>query len=360
MAVSRAFVEATAARCGVPVTGDFNGAEQLGAGLFHVTCAGGQRCSTAVAFLDPVRERLTVITGATALRVEVENGRAVGVRYRDRRGEAVVRARREVILSAGAIGSPQLLMLSGIGPADALRAQGITPVVDLPEVGKNLQDHVMVGMIYRARNSLSVSTLRALGWMVRWTLTRRGPFASNLVEAGAFLPGGLQLHFIPFGTEHPNADEPYDPTPGSFFSIYPTLLYPQSRGEIRLRSADPTAAPAIDPRYLAEEADVRTLVDGMTLSREIAAAAPLASFRGDEVFPADDLRADLRRRLSTTFHPVGTCAMGTVVDAQLRVRGVDGLRVADASVMPRIVGGNTNAPTIMIAEKAADLMTEKA
>jgi choline dehydrogenase len=376
--VSRAFVEATAKRCGVRVTDDFNGDEQEGAGHYQVTVRDGARASTAVEFLDTVargRDNLAIVTGALATAVVVEGGRARGVRCRVNGREEVFEASKEVIVSGGTVGSPHLLLLSGIGPADELRSAGVKVVQDLPGVGKNLQDHLLALVVYESasRDVHPQSIFNRLAWVARYAVTGAGPMRRSPVEAGAFVRStpaqprpDVQYHFVPFGTPEPNTDEERPVPPGRRFSIYPGLIYPRSVGEVRLASADPVAAPVIDPRYLSDDADLAHLVAGVRQSREIAATAPLASFAAREVFPGSDctsdeaIRASIVGSANTIFHPVGTCKMGSdaaaVVDAELCVRGVEGLRVVDASVMPRIVGGNTNAPTIMIAEKAADLI----
>jgi len=266
-------------------------------------------------------------------------------------------------------------MLSGIGPADHLVKHGVSVTADLPGVGENLQDHLLTVAQYECpEGSATRFTLPALLlWIARYAATGTGEIAASPLEAGGFmrtradLPRpDLQFHFVPFGVERPNTDVKRDPPVGRFFCILPSLIYPKSRGTIRLRSSDPGEAPAIDPHYFEHPGDLDLLVQGVHLSREIARTEPLARFRGKEITPGDgvtsdaELRRSIKGRVNTIFHPVGTCKMGVderaVVDPELRVRGVTGLRVADASIMPTIVGGNTNAPTIMIAEKAAALM----
>lgn len=379
--VSQAFIEAAARHCGVGVNHDFNGDDQDGFGRFHQMVRDGVRCSTAFAYLRPAlaRPNLTVVSSATVLGLVLEGSRAVGVRYQRSGRVEVARAEREVILSAGAIGSPQLLQLSGIGPADHLRQHGVGVAVDLPGVGSNLQDHVLTGVQYETagQGSVELTIAKLLFWMARYSLTGRGPIERSPLEACGFVRTraelgcpDLQFHFVPFGVDRPNTDVKRDPPVGRYFILIPSLLYPKSRGTIRLRSSDPRQAPAIDPRYLSAPEDMALLVHGVKLSREIAATEPLARYRGREVTPGarattdEQLRANIRERLNTIFHPVGTCKMGVdsdaVVDPELRVRGVGGLRVADASIMPTIIGGNTNAPVVMIAEKAADLIRGRA
>ena len=356
---------------------DFNGAEQEGVGRFQATIRNGVRCSTALAYLLPARRRknLKVHTGAAACRIELEGGRAVGVSYELNGTPQRVRARREVIISAGAIGSPHLLLLSGIGPADELRAHGIPVAVDLPGVGKNLQDHVFAPLGYRDPGGLcaDVSPVNLMRWWGRYALSRSGPLSSNTAETGGFVRTGaslsrpdIQFHFMPVGSTQVNFDRAAFAPSGRAFSILPTLLYPRSRGEIRLHGADPRQAPLIDPRYFDDPEDLRVLTRGVQLGQQIARSRLLDAHRGESLTPLNELQdekvlqTELRRRCNTLFHPVGTCKMGSdrmaVVDAALRVHGVPGLRVVDASIMPTIVGGNTNAPTIMIAEKAADLI----
>ena len=371
---AKAFVEATAARCKVAVTDDFNGAEQEGAGHYQVTVRRGHRASTAVAFLDPVRERanLTVITDALATSLVIDGDRVTGVRYRTKGSDDVLHA-REVIVCGGALGSPQLLLLSGIGPADELRAVKVESRHELPGVGKHLQDHLLATVMYEAspQAGRALTKGRMLWWMGQHLAGGGGPAATPAVDAGAFVRSSpaaklpdVQFHFTPWGVTVPT-DAPFDPAFGRLVTLCPGLIYPRSHGEVRLRSADPAEAPAIDPRYFSAPEDLEHLVSGVELAREIAATDPLAKLLGPEKFPGpsvtsrDAIRAAVRASCNTIFHPVGTCRMGTderaVVDPELRVRGLRGLRVADASVMPEIIGGNTNAPTIMIAEKCADL-----
>jgi choline dehydrogenase len=370
-------VEAAKDALGVQGNTDFNGASQEGAGRFQATIRGGKRCSSSVAFLRPAlsRPNLTVETGALAAGLRIEKGRAVGVRYRQGKESKEVRATREVILSSGSIGTPHLLMLSGIGPAEELRALGVPVVVDLPGVGKNLQDHIMVPVPIedKARITGNVSPLNLLRWLARHRMTSAGPMASNAAEGGAFVRStasatrpDLQFHFLPVASSQVSYDDQMFMPKGHGFVMIPTLLYPESRGEIRLASGDPAVRPVVDPRYFSEDADLRALVEGVRLAQRMARSKTLAHCRGKALSPLVDaedeatLRTEVIRRCNTLFHPVGTCKMGSdgsaVVDASLRVRGVEGLRVVDASVMPTIVGGNTNAPTIMIAEKAADLI----
>ncbi len=366
-----AMVEAAAA-VGIPRIDDFNREDQTGVGLNQVTQRRGRRASTAFAFLNPARKRrnLTVLTSALVSRVTLENGRAVGVTYLDARGKShSVRASREVVLSGGAINSPQLLMLSGIGPADALRALGIEVVLDLPGVGQNLVDHPALGLIQESRLPVSLLLAEGLSSIVSYLTRRLGPLSSNIAEACAFvksrpdLPAcDLQFHLAPVEYDLRLESEPTVHA----FTIGAALVAPKSVGQLRLASTDPRKAPVIDPAYLSdpEGEDLRSLTASLRLGREIAGAAPLAPFRGAELKPGPAVRSDaeleayVRSHTSTLYHPVGTCRMGTdgsgVVDSKLRVRGVNGLRVADASVMPVIPRGNTNAPTIMIAERAAE------
>ena len=357
--LSEAFIEACG-QTGIPRTADFNGEEQWGAGLYRVTQRGGKRLSAARAFLpreiQTRRPNLRVETGAHATRVVFEGGRAVGVEY-VKDGRAVqARAEREVVLSGGAINSPQLLMLSGVGPADQLRRLSIPVVADLPGVGENLQDHLMCGVSHACTRPVSLANAESVGNILKYLVMGSGPLTSNVAEAGAFprTHPAIQLLFAPaYYIEHG-----FQKPEGHGYSIGATLLRPASVGRLWLRSADPMAAPAIDPAYLREAADLDQLVDGVKLAREIFGARAFAPYRGAEVLPGPgaDLAAFVRERAETLYHPVGTCAIGAVVDCYLSVRGVEGLRVVDASVMPDVPSGNTNAPTLMIAERAAAMI----
>jgi choline dehydrogenase-like flavoprotein len=371
-ALSERFVEAVD-DAGYGRNEDFNGPSQEGAGLFQVTQRRGRRWSTAAAFLRPAmrRRNVEVITAATVQRVIVDGPRATGVEYHAApNGTRQVHCRREVILSAGAFGSPQLLMLSGIGPGDHLASHGIRSVVDLP-VGDHLQDHPYVTHIYESKVGPTLEDAEAPANLAKFVALRRGPLTSTVAEAGAFLRSrdglatpDLQFHFAPGYF----FDHGFVAAPGRSFTLGPVLVSPKSRGRVRLRSADPFAPPSIVGHHLQDPDDVDALVRGMEIAREIASCHALAEIRGKELEPGpavksrDQLEAYLRAHLQLLYHPVGTCRMGppgdAVVGPDLRVHGVDGLRVADASVMPVIIGGNTNAPTIMIAEKAADLIRD--
>ncbi|OOY09875.1 GMC family oxidoreductase N-terminal domain-containing protein [Thioclava sp. F36-7] len=374
-AISRAFIEACeAVQC--PPNEDFNGPRQEGAGLYQVTQfwdgpRKGERCSAAAAYLHPVmaRPNLTVLTRARAEKIEIADGRATGAIVRQGRKRMKIEAAREVIVSAGAFGSPQLLMLSGIGPADHLREVGIEPRLDLPGVGANLQDHLDYVISYTSpRPDVVGLNPRGLMRLARaagaWRKHGEGLFASPMAEGGAFLRSDpsltrpdLQIHFV-VGIVDQHMRKPHL---ADGWSAHICPLRPQSRGTLRLASSDPRAAPLIDPEYLSDPRDAELLLKGARLLDRIAEAEPLRPWRGRRLYPHDGtdegLMADIRARADTIYHPVGTCAMGqgdmSVVDPQLRVCGIDGLRVVDASVMPRLISGNTNAPTIMIAERAA-------
>ncbi len=361
----------------LPITADFNGARQEGCGLFQVTQIDGERCSAARAYLRPRlgrRANLRVETRARALRLVFDGRRVVGAEIFAKGERRVVRARRETLVSLGAFGSPQLLMLSGIGEAAALHALGIAPVVELPGVGANLHDHpdVVLGYQSASRDLLGVSfggfaaLISAIG---RYRRERRGMVATNGAEAGGFLKTrpelerpDVQLHFV-VGILDDHVRKIHL---GHGFTCHVCALKPKSRGAVRLASPDPLAAPLIDPNFLAEREDVETLVAGFKLTRRIMEAPALRAHWTRELFSADvdsddEIRAFLRRRVDTVYHPVGSCAMGpdpakAVVDAALRVHGVEALRVVDASIMPEIIAGNTNAPVIMIAEKAAEMI----
>jgi choline dehydrogenase-like flavoprotein len=377
--VSEAFVDAFVAAGIAPKIDDFNGASQEGASTFQMTCSDRMRSSSAVAFLHPAIERgnVTLVTEATVAGLIIEKGRARGVRYVKDGQTHEVRVEREVIVSAGVIGSAQILQLSGIGPADELRKLGVTPVADVPGVGKNLHDHLMVPLRFLATKETghrSTATHFLKGMMDEY-LFGKGWFGKTFLEGGAFVKSdasrplpNLQFHSIPWAYPEPNDDGPGEPKIDKrhSFTILPGLIYPKSRGEVRLRSRDPLEAPHIDPHYLEDDDDMKVLLAGIDIARTIAASKPLAAYLHSEATPGiqvkseADLRAFVRLFAKTIYHPVGTCRMGVdamaVVDPELRVRGIEGLRVADASIMPSIVGGNTNAPSIMIGERASALI----
>lgn len=360
--LSDAFVTAAVA-AGLPANPDFNGTEQHGVGFYQATVRRGRRAGTAQAFLAPASRRpnLTVRTHATVHRILVEGGRAVGVAAEIDGTVEEFHAEHEVVLSAGAIASPKLLMLSGIGPAAELSAHGIPVVVDHPGVGRNLQDHLTIGVGWRVHGMPTLESALRPGNVLRYLAARRGPLASHVVEAGGFAatgggPPNLQIHAAPVLFENHGLTPP--PYPG--YTIGVSLLTPRSRGSITLGSDDPAAHPLIAPGYGTEPHDIELLLDGLELAVDIGTQPALDRHFGD-LYELDGTdRATLRRwtrtRAESIYHPAGTCAMGDVVDEALRVRGVEALRVCDASVMPTVTRGNTNAPTIMIAEKTADLL----
>ncbi|MEZ0365006.1 GMC family oxidoreductase [Mycobacterium sp. pUA109] len=377
--VTESYMAALSATTGVGMNDDYNGAQQAGVAALQQNARAGRRVGTDRGYLSDAPPNLRVITGATATRVIVQDSRAVGVELvesRNRRSLAPARASREVVISAGSLGSPRLLMLSGIGHAAHLRAHGIDVIADLP-VGDNLHDHLFVPMSYLAPGGRSASPVSFAGAMVRECVRPRSTYlAHTLFEAVAFVNCGLrtgtgvpdlQMFILPMSYPE-NQDKPglhlaADSSPS--LTLMPTMIYPESRGTVRLASSDPFTLPLIDPNYLAEPRDLATLVAGMELVRETVGHSAIAPELGREVLPAADQEgADLadfvRRNASGVYHPVGTCRMGTderaVVDPALRVGGVNGLRVADASIMPSIVGGNTNAAAMMIGERAAELI----
>jgi len=368
--LSHAFVEA-GIEVGIPLTRDFNGPEQDGVGFYQVTQRGGLRHSAAVGYVHPIlsRPNLTLQTSAHVTGVLLENARAVGVSYIQNGQSHQVNANKEVILSGGAINSPQLLMLSGIGPADHLKALDIPVVADLPGVGQNLQDHPAIVVLYACNQPISLASAQTAENLQDFIDNKMGPLTSNVAECGAFvrtqadLPmPDIQYHFAPVYYLNHGFTVPE----GDGFTIAPCVLHPRSRGYIALRSTDPTAAPIIQPNYFADEEDMRVLVEGVKIARKLGETRAFAPFRDVETHPGTQAQSDeeiaayIRSYVETLYHPVGTCKMGNdsmaVVDAHLRVHGIEGLRVIDASIMPTVVGGNTNAPTIMIAEKAADLI----
>jgi choline dehydrogenase len=350
---------------GIAPTDDHNGPRQEGAGWFQLTQRNGRRCSTAVAYLHPAvaRGNVEVLTDTLATRIVFDGERAAGVEVLRNNTLETVRAEREVIVCAGAYHSPQLLLLSGIGPADELRALGIEPRVDLP-VGKNLQDHPIVVIVWLT-DQPSLGTAMTPENLALFEREGRGPLTSGFCDGGAFIrtrpeldAPDIQFHFGGGAAIRESADPPI---PHDGFTIYPTLLAPTSRGQVTLRGALAHAKPRILHNYYTTEDDTRTVIDGTRVALEIASRPALRKLRtADWAVPESDSDADIlrfaRHNTRTIFHPVGTCAMGTVVDSELRVHGLERLRVVDASVMPTVPRGNINAPTIMVAEKAADII----
>ena len=371
--LSDVFLQATA-EAGFPQTKDFNGSKQEGFGYYQVTQRNGARCSSAVAYLDPVRERknLKVLTGALVTKLKIENGRVTAVHYRHNGKPCCEGVEREVLLSGGALNSPQMLMLSGIGPAEQLRKHGLDVVADLPGVGANLQDHLDICTLQRCTKNITYDRISDVAVAFNYYLFRRGAGTSNVAESGGFLRSPLaederadmQFHFVPAMLD----DHGRHRMKGNGYTLHACQLRPYSRGHLYLKSAAPDQKIGIHANYLsdAEGRDLDRLLEAVRISRVILAQPAFAPYRGEEIFPGDALttRAQLtdfvRRKAETIYHPIGTCRMGndaeSVVDTQLRVRGIDGLRVVDASVMPKLIGGNTNAPTIMIAERAAAMI----
>jgi choline dehydrogenase len=378
--IYKAFIQA-GAQAGYLVTRDFNGRQQEGLGPYHLTIRDGERWSASAAYLKPivdVRPNLRVISNAFAGRIIIEGKKAVGVEFSAGPGRPVqtVHARREVLVCGGAFQSPQLLMLSGIGPADDLNKLGIPVEQDAPEVGRNLQDHLDVSLIYEMTKPISMYSktkgLKQPMVGLQYVFTKQGHGRTNHLHAGAFLKTrgeldrpDIQLHLV-------NAvmiDHAREKADRDGFTVHACQLRPESRGDVRLASRNPFDAPLIDPRYLAEEIDRRTLRDAVRMVREIVGQDALRLYRGPEMRPGADVRTDaeidawIRRFGETIYHPVGTVRMGAdekaPLDGELRVRGIESLRVIDASAMPTLIGGNTNAPTIMIAEKASDMIRGK-
>ncbi|MGI9476074.1 MAG: GMC family oxidoreductase, partial [Hyphomicrobiaceae bacterium] len=362
------FIEA-AGEIGIPSLNDFNGAEMEGAGYFQLTARDGRRCSTAVGYLHPVkgRKNLHVATHAHTKHILLDGKRATGVAF-DRNGVAeTAAATREVILAAGAIGSPQILMLSGIGPAAHLQDHGLDVAADMPGVGANLQDHLQTRMVFKTSRPITLNDqlrnpLRKVAMGIEYALTRRGPLTMGASQACAFVRSRAELEApdIQFHVQPLSADKPGDGTHKfSAFTSSTCQLRPESRGRIELKTTDPHDHPAIHPNYLDTELDRWTTIEGIKISRRIMAAPAMASVIASEHLPGSDVQSDdellaaAREISQTIYHPVGTCKMGSdamaVVDERLRVHGVGGLRVVDASIMPTLTSGNTNAPTIMIA-----------
>ena len=375
-------VIAGAGELGIARNDDFNGAAQEGAGYYHLSTRRGWRCSTAVAYLKPARRRqnLRIETGAQAARIAFNGRRAGGVSYRRRGAEHIARARREVLLCAGAVQTPQLLQLSGVGPEALLRSFDIPVVHELPGVGENLQDHLQARVIYECTRPITTnddlaSFWRTIGMGIDYLFTRDGPMAVGINQGGIFARAcpdattpDVQFHIATL-----SSDMAGSPTHAfSGFTMSVCQLRPQSRGWVRIRSADPLTAPAMQANYLSTQADRETLIAGIRLARRIAATGALSPYVKSEYRPGPEVESDAdllefaRNTGGTIFHPSGTCKMGdasdhqAVVDPELRVHGVDGVRVVDCSIMPTLTSGNTNVPVIMIAEKAADLILRDA
>lgn len=378
--IYKAFIQA-GKQAGYPVTRDFNGYQQEGVGPYHLTIRDGERWSAAAAYLKPivgVRPNLTIISNAHAGRIIIERKTAVGVELSAGPGKPVqsVYAKREVLVCGGAFQSPHLLLLSGIGPADELKKLGIPVEVDSPDVGRNLQDHLDASVIYEMTKPISMySKTRGLKQPMiglQYLFAKQGHGRTNHLHAGAFLKTrgeldrpDIQLHVVnAVMIDHARVKADRDG-----FTVHVCQLRPESRGTVTLASRNPFDGPLIDPRYLAEEVDRRTMRDSVRIVRDICSQSALDLYRGVEMRPGEQIRTDaeidawIRQNAETIYHPVGTCRMGVddkaPVDEELRVRGIDSLRVIDASVMPTLIGGNTNAPTIMIAEKMSDLLRGK-
>jgi choline dehydrogenase len=373
--LSDAFVEA-ATQAGIPRNHDFNGATQEGVGYYQTTTRNGRRGSTARTYLRAARERrnLKIETNALVQRILFDGKRASGVSYRQNGVPRTAKARREVLVSSGAYNSPQILQLSGVGPGELLRRNGIDVVHEMAGVGESLQDHLQVRIVTRCSKAITINddvmSLRRKAMMgLRYAFLRKGPLTIAAASAGAFFKThtrlatpDVQIHFIPFSTD--KMGEKLHAFSG--FTAHVCQLRPESRGSVRIRSADPAASPEIRINYLTTETDRTTNIEGLKILRKILAAPALKPFVAGEEEPGpnvtsdEDLLAYARQRSSTVFHPTSTCRMGNdataVVDQRLRVRGLDGLRVIDASIMPDLVSGNTNAPVVAIAEKASDMI----
>lgn len=373
--ISRAFVAANR-EFGLPENDDFNGETMYGTGFYQVNCRDGLRRSTSVSFLRPIRHRknLTVLTEQRVTRILTHHGKATGIEVADGTARKVYSTANEIILSSGAINSPRLLILSGIGDAKSLSALGIQPVLDLPGVGQNLHDHLNVNVHVQTHARISYDGHDRLPWAAihgaRWLFSRKGPAASVIVEAASFHKGhsaerpDLQIHVAP-ATVVRGGQTKID---GYGFTVNSTFLRPQSRGEVTLRSSNPFDEPLIDPNYLGHEVDKAKAIESIRTIRQILSQPAIRDMISHERLPGRSAQSDaeimryIRQYACCDYHPVGTCKMGNdagaVVDSKLRVHGIDGLRVIDSSIMPVLTSGNTNAPTIMIGEKGADLVKQ--
>ncbi|MGW4247746.1 GMC family oxidoreductase, partial [Nocardia sp. NPDC004722] len=377
--IAEEFMTAASETLGTPIIKDYNGASQEGISIFQQSVKDGVRYSSSRGFITNMpNSHLTVLTHVQATRVVIENGRAIGVEIAEKNGQRrIVRAAKEVIVSGGVIGSPQLLMLSGIGPAAHLRELGIDVVADLP-VGQNLHDHLFVPMTFVSKKAIhrGIPTYFARGILKEMRNPGSSFMGRTVFEAAGFVKTkfatgdhpDMQIHTLPWSYPTPNQDEDklhlVDRRPA--LTIMPSLIYPKSRGEMKLASADPFASPLIDPGYLTDPWDTEFLIEGIKMIREVMSHKSIAGDITENFFPGQEwadetaLRRELPNRVHSIYHPVGTCRMGVderaVVDPTLKVNGIEGLRVADASIMPSITGGNTNAPSYMIGEKAAELI----
>ncbi|WP_323845981.1 choline dehydrogenase [Microbulbifer magnicolonia] len=378
--MSRAFVEA-AQQAGCKYSDDFNGAEQEGVGYFHLNIKDGRRFGAAAAYLKPAmgRGNLTVLTEAQVKKIVLDGDRAVAVELCHKGSDLKLEAEREIILSGGAINSPQLLQLSGIGDSAHLQSLGIECLHQLPGVGKNLQEHVDACVLVSSKinNGFTASLsglLKMLPDTLKYAVSKKGKLAKSITEAGGFIKSSddverpdVQLHMLPLLFDDCGRDLKLMARPG--YSVHVCVLRPKSSGSVMINSADPFAAPEIDYNFFAHEQDRKVMVNGIRRVREILAAAAFDEYRGEELHPGagcqsdEEIFARVQEKVGLVFHPVGTCKMGTdeqaVVDPQLRVHGLKCLRVVDASIMPRLISGNTNAPTIAIAEKAADMILQE-
>ncbi|MGB7441308.1 MAG: choline dehydrogenase [Coleofasciculaceae cyanobacterium] len=371
--LSLAFVQA-GEEIGLDHSRDFNTPEPIGVGIYQVNQKNGQRHSAATAYLKPClnRPNLTIYTNALVTSLLIENDRAIGVDYLQDAIRHQVQVRREVILCGGAINSPQLLMLSGIGSADQLQTLGIPVIKNLPGVGQNLQDHLIAGVIYQCNQPITLDKAGNFKDLLQYLFRKRGLLTSNIAEAGGFIKTksnlatpDLQFHFAPLYFQNHG----FVRREGHFFSLGATLLHPHSQGYISLHSSNFLEPPLIQPNYLTRTEDLECLISGVKLARKVIQTSAFTPYRGEEIFPGRAIQKDeeianyIRDKVETLYHPVGTCKMGNdpmaVVNSQLQVHGMEGLRVVDASIMPTIITGNTNAATTMIAEKAADLILKE-